>query len=124
MNISTQNVRKYLEERDWFNAKPANIAKSISIESAELLENFQWSDPTLAELKKDNDSLEKVKKELADVLIYTLHLTELLGLDPERIIVDKLNHASKKYPVHMVKGPDGSKAYLKRKQEYRNKGIN
>ena len=66
-----KHVRKYLEERDWDKLRPADLAKSISIEAAELLELFQWTNQSLAEVKKDKEKLEKIKHELADVLNFT-----------------------------------------------------
>lgn len=121
---SIKAVKDFLDERGWFEVEPAHIAKSISIESAELLERFQWSEPSVKDLKADPEALEKISKELADVLIYSFHMAELLGLDVDEIVKIKLEHAGKKYPVEKVKGPAGSPTYKKIKQEYRDKGIN
>ncbi|CCG19249.1 putative nucleotide pyrophosphohydrolase [Taylorella asinigenitalis 14/45] len=91
-----ENVLKAIDnfnsERDWkkFHS-PENLAKSISIEAAELLEIFQWN-------SKDIDE-EHLKEELADVLIYCLDMALSLNIDPEKIILDKLNKNSIKYPL-------------------------
>ena len=71
-------IRSFSEDRDWdqFHS-PENLAKSIVIEAAALLECFQWSD-------SDYD-LQHVKEELADVLIYTQDLLDKLGLDADEI---------------------------------------
>lgn len=89
-------LRAMVEERDWaqFHTQE-NLAKSISIEAAELLELFQWGDPT---------NPEAVAEELADVLTYCLLLADQLGMDPEQIVLDKLNKTRAKYPVDKSRG--------------------
>lgn len=90
-------LMKFAEERSWrqFHT-PANLAKSISIESAELLECFQWSETP-------ND-LEDVKFELADVLTYAYFLAARLDLDPDEIILEKLAVTRCKYPIEKAYG--------------------
>jgi NTP pyrophosphatase (non-canonical NTP hydrolase) len=85
-----------MDERDWAQFhSPANLAKSISIEAGELLECFQWSDEA---------NLDDVRDELADVLTYCLLLSDKLGLDPDQIVLDKLEKTRAKYPVEKAKG--------------------
>ena len=95
-------IRKFSDDRDWnqFHT-PANLAKSISIESNELLECFQWSD-------KDYN-LDAVKEELADVLVYCVNMLDTLQLDADEIINRKLNINERKYPIEKSKG--NSKKY-------------
>ena len=90
-------IRKFTEDRDWdqFHS-PANLAKSIVIEAAELLECFQWSD-------KDYD-LQHIKEELADVIVNCQNLLDKLGLDVDEIINAKMAQNEKKYPVEKIKG--------------------
>ena len=90
-------IKQFTRDRDWeqFHS-PANLAKSIVIESAELLEHFQWAD--------DSFDLEEVAQELADVLIYCYQLADVLGLDVEQIIHSKLDMNENKYPVDKAKG--------------------
>ena len=90
-------IRKFTEDRDWdqFHS-PANLAKSLVIEAAELLECFQWSDT-------DYD-LEHVKEELADVLVYSQNLLDKLGLDADEIVNRKMAQNEAKYPVDKSKG--------------------
>lgn len=90
-------IRKFSEDRDWdqFHS-PANLAKSIVIEAAELLECFQWSD-------EDYDQ-EHVKEELADVLVYSQNLLDKLGLDVDEIVNEKMSKNEAKYPVEKAKG--------------------
>lgn len=90
-------IRKFTEDREWeqFHS-PANLAKSIVIEAAELLECFQWSD-------KEYD-LQHVKEELADVMVYSQNLLDALGLDADEIINMKMTMNEAKYPVEKAKG--------------------
>ena len=90
-------IRKFTEDRDWdqFHS-PANLAKSLVIESAELLECFQWSDT-------DYD-LEHVKEELADVIVYCQDLLDRLGLDVDEIVNAKMTLNERKYPVDRARG--------------------
>lgn len=98
MDLSFQTrIKEFTRNRDWeqFHS-PANLAKSIVIESAELLEHFQWDE--------NGYDLAKVSEELADVLIYCFQLVDVLGLDFEDIIHKKLDINEKKYPVDKSRG--------------------
>ncbi len=90
------NLIKFQSERNWkqFHT-PENLAKSISIEAAELLEHFQWN--------KDYEK-QDVVDELADVLTYCLFMVDALDVDVEEIILNKLEKTAKKYPVSKSKG--------------------
>lgn len=89
-------VIQFTKDRDWdqFHS-PANLAKSIAIESGELLECFQWD---------DNYNKKDVCKELADVVNYAILLADKLGVNLEDIVMEKLKESSKKYPVDKSKG--------------------
>lgn len=126
--IETQ-IYQYLKERGWDNLAPANIAKSISIEAAELLEIFQWTNNSLEETKKDTQKMAEIKKELADVLIYAFDMAVLLEIDTQKIIEEKLEQVKKKYPAVLMRknakaqsGSGASSEYLKIKNDYRRKG--
>lgn len=92
-----ERIRKFTEDRDWdqFHS-PSNLAKSIVIEAAELLECFQWSD--------EEYDLQHVKEELADVMVYCQNLLDKLGLDADEIINMKMTQNEVKYPVDKAKG--------------------
>ena len=92
-----ERIRKFSEDRDWdqFHS-PENLAKSIVIEAAELLECFQWSD-------SDFD-LQHVKEELADVIVYTQDLLDKLRLDADEIVNMKMEQNERKYPIEKAKG--------------------
>ncbi len=91
-----QALRVFVQERDWgqFHT-PENLAKSVSIEAAELLENYQWGNPA---------NLENVQDELADVLTYCLLLADKLGMDPNEIVLEKLAKTQQKYPLEKARG--------------------
>jgi len=90
-------IRKFTEDRDWdqFHT-PSNLAKSIVIEAAELLECFQWSD--------NEYDMQHIKEELADVMVYCQNLLDKLGLDADEIINMKMSQNEAKYPVEKAKG--------------------
>ena len=88
-------LREFVREREWgqFHT-PENLAKSISIEAAELLECFQWGDADVV----------AAKDELADVLTYCLLLADRLNLEPDAIVMEKLARTREKYPVAKARG--------------------
>ncbi|MBI4032114.1 nucleotide pyrophosphohydrolase [Candidatus Berkelbacteria bacterium] len=121
-----RSIQLFAKEREWDNLRPADLAKSIMIEGAELLENFQWDSPTAEDILADEKKLAAVKKELADVMIYALQLSILLKLDTREIILAKLAQNAKKYPVDVVRArreaidkKGTSEDYWKLKQRYR-----
>ena len=79
-------ILKFRDDRDWKQFhNPKDLAISISLEAAELLEVFQWSgSDTLCEQKKD-----KIKEELADVINYCVLMADVCGLDIDEIVQEK-----------------------------------
>lgn len=98
-------ILNFREERDWkkFHT-PENLAKSISIEAAELLEHFQWGDQI---------NFLELKDELADVLIYSFLLADAIDVSVEDIILDKLNRNKERFPIAAVKGNSGKHTKIK-----------
>lgn len=96
MDKTIKRIRKFREDRDWSQFHtPENLAKAISIEASELLENFLW----------DNEfNKEDVCDELADVLVYCVHMADSLGVNIEEIINNKMDKNEKKYPIEKSKG--------------------
>lgn len=92
----TDALQNFVDEREWglFHS-PANLAKSIIIEAAELLECFQWN---------DESNLARVQEELADVLTYCHLLAARLGVDIDQIVLDKLEVTRAKYPIDQARG--------------------
>ena len=91
-----REIATFVAERDWAQFHtPENLAKSILIEAAELLEVFQWSaegDPN------------RMREELADVLTYCLILADRIGVDPDQIVLEKLAKTREKYPIDKARG--------------------
>ena len=103
-----QRLMKFRDDRDWSQFHTGeNLAKSLMIEAGELLEVFQYSDK--------ETSVDKVKEELADVLMYAMLLADKYHLDMDEIINKKMDSNDKKYPAEKVRG--SSKKY----NEFRNK---
>lgn len=89
-------LRAFVAERDWAQFhSPENLAKSISIEAAELLELFQWN--------SDADE-QRLRDELADVLTYCILLADSIGADPQQLVLDKLEQTRAKYPADKARG--------------------
>ena len=85
-------LREFVAERDWARFHtPASLAKSISIEAAELLEHFQWTE--------DGADMAEVQDELADVLTYAFMFADHMGWDVDEVIQAKLVKTRVKHPV-------------------------
>jgi len=124
MNDLEKEVREYLVERNWFGLEPANMAKSVMIEGAELLELFQWKNYTVEEINADEELKLNIKKELADVMIYAIELALHLDINVNEAIRYKLEHNRKKYTVTGVTNKDSGKDFIKsQKKKYRELGI-
>ena len=94
----TDRIKKFTEERDWaqfHNAK--DLALAISIEASEMNECFLWK-------SADEGNVDKIKDELADILIYALLFADKYNFDLNEIISQKLDKNEKKYPVDKAKG--------------------
>lgn len=93
-------VREFVREREWeVYHRPKNLAGSIAIEAAELLELFQWQDPDTGAIIGDEEALAKVEDECADVLIYLIALANVLELDLSDAIRRKVERNRKRFPV-------------------------
>lgn len=99
-------VKKFRDERNWQKYHtPKNLAESISIEAAELLEKFQWkSEEEIDELLNDPGYKDEIKEELADVFNYCLALSNTLDIDLSEALLEKVKLNSEKYPVEKAKG--------------------
>ena len=99
----TEKIVAFRNARNWKQFhNPKDMAISISLEAAELLEVFQWSG---ADVEADTDKkLDKIKEELADVLIYSFLMGNDLGLDISEIVSAKIEENNKKYPAEQAYG--------------------
>lgn len=94
-------ILKFRDDRDWKQFhNPKDLAISISLEAAELLEVFQWSGADASNINKQ----EKIKEELADVINYCVLMADVCGLDIDEIVQEKLKVNNMKYPVEKAKG--------------------
>jgi NTP pyrophosphatase (non-canonical NTP hydrolase) len=90
----------FRDARDWKQFhNPKDLAISISLETSELLELFQWSGTDLN--PKDTAA---ARDELADILIYCIYFADALGVDIPSAIADKLKTDDERYPVSKAKG--------------------
>jgi len=110
-------MTQFRQERGWDkHLTPKNLAISISLEAAELLEHYQWD-----ELKKDDD--QEIADELADIIITCMSFASVLDLDVTKAFHSKLERIKQKYPTDVFKpGADINDAYFKTKQAYRREG--
>ena len=94
-------ILKFRDDRDWKQFhNPKDLAISISLEAAELLEVFQWS----AEDVTCSNKIDKIKEELADVANYCVLMADACGLDLDEIIREKIKRNEEKYPIEKSKG--------------------
>jgi dCTP diphosphatase len=113
-----QLVRDFVDRRDWrqFHA-PKNLAMSLCIEAAELMEHFQWiSAEESRSVAADPVRLAAVGDELADVLCYALAMSNELGLDLSAAIRAKMVKNERKYPVEEYRGRYGPEDRGKRRR--------
>ena len=98
-----EKIRKFRDEREWMKFHdPKNLAVSITIEAAELLEHFQWKDEKAVD-QHVRQNREEIADELADVAIYLAELADNLGIDLIQAMDRKLEKNARKYPVEKAK---------------------
>jgi len=109
INELIARLNNFAEERDWnqFHS-PKNLSMALAVEAAELLEQFQWLTEAQSEAL-DKDKLNQVEEELADVFLYLLRLSDVLGIDLLVAANNKLKKNGEKYPASQVRG--SSKKY-------------
>ena len=102
-------VDQFVDRRDWHRFHtPKNLAMSIAIEAAELMEHFQWLKPEQSrQVAHAPDRLAAAGEELADVVCYVLAMANELGLDLSQIVRDKLAKNEQKYPADEYRGRFG-----------------
>ncbi len=99
-----ERIRAFAEARAWERYHtPKNLAIALAVETAELLEPFQWLTPEESAALNDMQR-EAVRQEIADVLIYLTRLADLLDIDLLEAAADKLALNARKYPVEKAHG--------------------
>jgi NTP pyrophosphatase (non-canonical NTP hydrolase) len=104
INKITEKIKKFRDERDWLQFhNHKDMALSLVLEAAEVLEHFQWKSPdevaNHGKMHKD-----EISEELADVAMYLFELADNLGIDLKKAIESKLKKNARKYPVAKAKG--------------------
>jgi len=112
-----ERMAQFVQERDWgqFHT-PKNLSMSIAIEAAELMEHFQWL--TVEESTNLNvEALADIGEELADIIIYSLSLANVLGLDLSATVLAKMAKNIRKYPKEKVRGKSHKYTYYQKDDE-------
>lgn len=104
-------VREFIRARDWEQFhNPKNLAMSISIEAAELMEIFQWLDAAQADrVGQDPELRARVEEEIADVFAYMLSLANRLEIDLGEALIRKMERNASKYPAEAFRGRSGAR---------------
>lgn len=109
-------IMAHLRERHWDETNTdRGIAISISLEANELLEYFQWGEKSIG-------TKEDMASELADILIYAIHLAHRYDIDLMQAVMQKLEKQAKKYPAEMFQTTDKAaqdKAWLELKKNHK-----
>jgi dCTP diphosphatase len=94
----TRNLREFRVSRGWVAIHtPRNLATSLAIEVGELLEYFQWTVVSAEARKSDPKAFQGVSEEIADVVIYAIQLADVLDIDLEQAIRDKMDVNAQKH---------------------------
>jgi NTP pyrophosphatase (non-canonical NTP hydrolase) len=95
------DIKKFNEDRGWHHYHtPKNIAISLAMEAAEILEIFQWTKNTH---KIPQKNLESLEDEMADTYYWLLMLSDKSGIDLNKALKKKMKQNHKKYPVEKIK---------------------
>lgn len=109
-NETIDKIKAFRDERDWSQFhNPKDLAISISLEAAELLEVFQWSGADLDCTEGDA----RIREELADILSYAILLADRCGIDMDEILREKLQRNAEKYPADLCRGNSSKYTELK-----------
>ena len=100
----TAKIKKFRDERDWMQFhNHKDLALSLVLEAAEVLEHFQWKSPVEVD-KYAKEAKNEIADELADVSMYLFELADNLGIDLAKAIEVKMKKNAKKYPIAKAKG--------------------
>lgn len=113
-----KEIVKFNKARGW---KPtsSDIAKSIVIETSELLEHFQWDESDKYNEEVQPKDWKEIGEEVADIFWYLATFSQAAGINLSTVIEDKIKKNEKKYPEARFKGKHNDKFYKKQKRKYR-----
>jgi len=95
-----ERLREFIHERGWEPFQtPKNLAMALSVETAELVELFQWLTPEASMQTGDHLPAQRVGEEMADILIYMMTMARILGIDLADAVDRKIEANGRKYPV-------------------------
>jgi len=109
-DITISEIKKWVQAfndaRDWGRFHhPKELAISISLEAAELLEHFQWKEKEpIRAIKNNREFMQSIKNELSDIMIYSLNFANKLDIDISEAIRNKIDENNRKYPVNLARG--------------------
>ena len=108
LNLSLINseLEKFAKDRDWDQFHSVkNLTMALSVETAELVEIFQWLNEEQSARVKDNPELmSKVQDEVADIFVYLLRIIGKTNIDLESAVLQKMEKNAAKYPIELAKG--------------------
>ena len=116
VTILKERIRFFAKERDWeqFHS-PKNISMALSVEASELVEIFQWlTEKQSHEIINNDKKLSDIKDEIADILVYAVRISDLLGINIVDAIDQKIVKNIEKYPADLVRG--SAKKYTEHKR--------
>jgi dCTP diphosphatase len=120
-----KEVSKFVKERNWDRFQNLrSLAISLSLESNEFLDHFQWlSDSEVANLEKDKVLHPELIEELCDILSYILITANKLDIDITSEFLKKLEKNRKKYPAAEfskdLSREDDNKKYQKLRKDWK-----
>ena len=99
-------MQAFVDEREWNRFHdPKNLSMSIAIESAELMEHFQWLDNReAANIRESPEDMQQVREELADIVAFVLSFANALDIDISDALRDKMVKNAEKYPADRFRG--------------------
>lgn len=114
-----QQLYVFRKERGWLGLAPVDLAKSIILEAAELLEHYQWDDTDIKRYgSPKNKEKHEIVSEVADIFIYILEFCQENDIDLLEAATQKIKHNAKKYPAKDMKN-GGHEAYDNAKKTHR-----
>jgi NTP pyrophosphatase (non-canonical NTP hydrolase) len=103
LEMLKNEVFDFVSQRNWEHYHtPKNLSMSIAIEAAELMQIFQWNDIDSESVQCDEELLNLVNHEMADVMIYCIALSNALNIDLQEIILQKIEYNKLKYDLETV----------------------
>ena len=109
-NVNFEEIKKlvkdFSDKRNWKKYHhPKELAISLLLEASELLEIFQWKEKeNIEQIKQNEEMLNDIKREIADVIIYSVNLANQLDIDLSESIYEKIEENNRKYPIEKAKG--------------------